>query len=64
MSDSIKLTRRGFLKVFGGATLGLGASCLVGYGYVFYVEPHWLSVERVDVPIQGLPRAFEGFNRS
>jgi len=61
MSDSIKITRRGFLKAFGGATLGLGVSCLAGYGYVFYVEPHWLSVERVEVPIQGLPRAFDGF---
>jgi predicted MPP superfamily phosphohydrolase len=61
MNDSIKITRRGFLKVFGGATLGLGVSCLAGYGTVFYVEPHWLSVERVDIPIQGLPRAFEGF---
>ncbi|MES0344590.1 MAG: metallophosphoesterase, partial [Anaerolineales bacterium] len=61
MRDSTKITRRGFLKVFGGATLGLGVSCLSGYGYVFYVEPHWLSVERVDIPIQGLPLAFEGF---
>ena len=61
MSDSVKLPRRGFLKVLSGATLGLGVSCLAGYGYVFYVEPHWLSVECVDVPIQGLPRAFEGF---
>ena len=61
MCDSLKITRRGFLKALGAATLGLGVSSLAGYGYVFYVEPHWLSIERVDVPIYGLPEAFEGF---
>ncbi len=56
-----KITRRGFLKAFGVTTLGLGVSCIAGYGYVFYVEPHWLSIERVDVPINGLPEGFDGF---
>ncbi|MBE9479735.1 MAG: metallophosphoesterase [Chloroflexi bacterium] len=61
MSDSIKITRRGFLKAIGATTLGLGVSCSAGYEYVFYIEPHWLSIERVDVPIYGLPEAFDGF---
>jgi predicted MPP superfamily phosphohydrolase len=61
MRDSSKITRRGFLKAFGATTLGLGVSCFAGYGYVFYVEPHWLAIERVDVPIYGLSGAFNGF---
>ena len=61
MRSSIKITRRGFLRAVGITALGLGVSGLAGYGYVFYVEPHWLSIERVDVPIYGLPEAFDGF---
>jgi len=61
MRGSIKITRRGFLKAVGATTLGLGISGLAGYGYVFYVEPRWLSIERIDVPIYGLPEAFDGF---
>ncbi len=61
MRDSIRITRRGFLKAVGTTTLGLGISGLAGYGYVFYVEPSWLSIERVNVPIYDLPGAFDGF---
>ena len=61
MSPPSRITRRGFLKAFGAAALGLGASCLGGYGYGFYVEPRWLSIERVDVPVSDLPTAFTGF---
>jgi len=61
MRDSPRIPRRGFLKAVGAVTLGLGVSGVAGYGYVFYVEPHWLAIERVDVPIHGLPDTFNGF---
>ena len=61
MRGSIKITRRGFLKAVGTTALGLGVSGLAGYGYVFYVEPRWLSIEHVDVPIYGMAETFDGF---
>ncbi|MCK5053033.1 MAG: metallophosphoesterase, partial [Anaerolineales bacterium] len=61
MREAAKITRRGFLKAVGVTTLGLGVSCLAGYGYVFYIEPHWLAIERVEVPINDLPEPFDGF---
>jgi len=36
-------------------------SALGGGGYVSLVEPHWLAVERVDVPLSSLPTGLEGF---
>jgi len=56
-----KVTRRRFLKlVLGGAATG-GLSTLGGAGYARLVEPHWLAVERVDVPIPDLPASLDGF---
>src|SRR5262245_41099145 len=56
----MKINRRRFLK-----TLGLGAagSALLGYGgytYTTQVEPGWLVIEHVQVPINHLKPALEG----
>lgn len=41
--------------------LGIGAGGLLGYGYTFHIEPEWLSLERLHVPITGLPSTFDHF---
>ena len=55
------ITRRRFLKLMLGGTATAGLSALGGVGYATLVEPHWLAVERVDVPIPGLPASLDGF---
>lgn len=55
------LSRRGCLKSLGIGALSATAAGLLGYGYVFHVEPEWLSLERIDVPITDLPPAFNRF---
>jgi predicted MPP superfamily phosphohydrolase len=44
-----------------GGTAAAGLSALGGVGYTTLVEPHWLAVERVDVPIPDLPASLDGF---
>ncbi|MEE9616552.1 MAG: metallophosphoesterase [Anaerolineae bacterium] len=56
-----KITRRRFLKLVLGSTAAAGLSTLGGVGYARLVEPHWLAVERVDVPIPDLPASLDGF---
>ena len=49
------ISRRGFLKlgiIFGGAALLDG----------FVIEPKHLVVEAMEIPVEGLPRAFDGFS--
>lgn len=55
-----KMTRRGFLRWLAMATGGVGAMGFGGWKYVWDVEPWWLALERVKVPIAGLPPALEG----
>jgi predicted MPP superfamily phosphohydrolase len=50
------VSRRGFLGLagiglLGGAAAGVYASC---------IEPHWVEVVRLDLPVEGLPPALEG----
>lgn len=52
------LSRRGCLKTLGIGAISLGSAGLLGYGYTFHLEPEWLSLERLEVPIAGLPPAF------
>lgn len=59
MSKSI--SRRTFLRVAGQMILGFAGSGAVGWLYAAEVEPDWLQVERMDVPIANLPPEFEGF---
>jgi len=56
-----KLTRRYFLRLMLGGAATAGLSALGGAGYVTLVEPHWLALERVDVPLPGLPAHLDGF---
>ena len=44
-----------------GSVAAAGLSALGGVGYVTLAEPHWLALERVDVPLPGLPAALDGF---
>ncbi len=56
-----RFTRRYFLRLMLGSTAATGLSALGGLGYATLVEPHWLALERVDVPIPGLPADLDGF---
>lgn len=57
----MKTSRRGFLKALGQVVLGSAVAGAVGYGYSIQVEPSWLSVEQVEIPIKKLKPALEGF---
>lgn len=59
MAESIhssNLTRRRFLQL----ALGLSASTAAFAGYVRLVEPHWLSIEELEIPIPGLDVSLDG----
>jgi predicted MPP superfamily phosphohydrolase len=56
-----KLTRRDFLRLALGGTATAGLSALGGVAYTTLVEPQWLSLTHVDVPMRGLPAALDGF---
>ncbi len=47
------ISRRGFLKLLAGA----GTAAVLGGGYSWRVEPHWIQVVRRDLPIAHLPDA-------
>ena len=49
-------TRRHFLQGI-AALAGAGA---LGFGYSRYVEPRWVDIEQVAIPVAGLPAALEG----
>ena len=56
----MKLTRREFLKAFGYVTLIYGAAAIGGYSYATKVEPRWLTIEKVSVPLKGIKSKLEG----
>lgn len=54
------MNRRSFLRRLGliaGASVLAGAA---GVSYAFGMEPDWLALERVTLPLAGLPKAFDG----
>jgi predicted MPP superfamily phosphohydrolase len=57
----MKMSRRGFLKALGQVVIGGSVAAVGGYGYIRQVEPGWLTVEQVQVPIKGLRPTLEGF---
>ncbi len=54
------MTRRKFLRWLGCTTGSIAAAGFGGWKYVWHVEPWWLAVERVKVPVAGLPSALNG----
>lgn len=56
-----RFTRRRFLRLMLGSTATVGLSALGGACYTTLIEPHWLTLERVDVPIPSLPADLNGF---
>lgn len=58
---SQKLTRRYFLRLMLGGTATVGLSAIGGVIYTTLVEPHWLVLTRVNVPIPSLPAHLDGF---
>lgn len=44
-----------------GASAGAAGAALGGSVYTTLIEPQWLSVERIDVPLARLPRELDGF---
>lgn len=55
------LSRRAFLRAVRNVLGTLTLSSLAGGGYLGWMEPRWLAVERVTITLPRLPRAFEGF---
>lgn len=60
-SQNYRFSRRAFLRVGCGALLGSAAASLLGPLYVTQVEPNWIEVTNVDLPLPGLPDALDGF---
>lgn len=56
----MKINRRQFLKGLGLAAAGGALTSGGGYLYSTQVEPGWLQIEQVQVPIKGLKPALEG----
>ncbi|MBC7234618.1 MAG: metallophosphoesterase [Chloroflexi bacterium] len=55
-----RLSRRRMLKALAGGVIASAAAAAAGYGYISHIEPRWLQVERVRIPIPHLPEALEG----
>ena len=56
-----RLTRRGFINtIMRGATASVLAGACGGV-YASLIEPFWLSVEDVEIPLSGLSPALDGF---
>ncbi|MBI2332565.1 MAG: metallophosphoesterase [Chloroflexi bacterium] len=57
---SSKLSRRDFLKI----AKFFGASALASFAGTYYmteIEPSWLEVSQVEIPLGALPKAFDGY---
>jgi predicted MPP superfamily phosphohydrolase len=56
-----QISRRGLLKAFAHVAIGSTLATVPGYFYVTELEPEWLSLERLQIPIRKLHSALEGF---
>jgi predicted MPP superfamily phosphohydrolase len=57
----MKMSRRTFLRTFGKAIAGSSIALAGGYVYSTRIEPGWLTIERVQIPIKKLRSGLEGF---
>ena len=55
---SNRLSRRRFLEITGLSVAGVG---VLGVGYARGVEPGWVDLERVEVSLAGMSRAFDRY---
>lgn len=63
MSESnSRITRRRFLRWLGLTGGSIAAGGWGGWKYAWHLEPWWLTLERVSVPILDLPPSLRGFN--
>lgn len=53
------VSRRDFLK-FVAAETAVGSVAVAALGYIGRIEPRWLQVEEIEVPITGLPSRLDG----
>ena len=56
-----RLTRRYFLRLILGSTATVGVSAIGGVSYSAFLEPYWLVVKRVEMPLPGLPTELDRF---
>ncbi len=59
--EQMHISRRDFLKIGGLAAAATGVSVIGGAAYARKVEPDWVRVEQVSVPMAGLEPALSGF---
>lgn len=54
------LDRRSFFKLSAAAILEATVLCAGGAAYAWWLEPDWLAVERVEIPLQNLHPGLDG----
>ena len=57
----MKLDRSGFLKALSHVLLAYGLGSVGLFEYSYHLEPDWLDVKKVRIPLQGLGSALDGF---
>lgn len=61
MESVAGISRRRFLKLMLGSVATAGLAVGGGAGYATRIEPHWPTLERLDVRLPGLPPHLDGF---
>ena len=55
------LDRRGFLKVLGHVLTAYGLGAIGAYQYSIHLEPEWLSLKKIQIPLKNLDNDLNGF---
>lgn len=61
MTDTNPMSRRKFLQTSTIVATGIGLSGVAGFIYSYQLEPSFLTLSNITVPIHNLPEAFEGY---